>query len=257
MKMNIFKQFIRSLYSPKDISMFRFQGIGKTILYVFFLSFISVIPTIYFLSTAIVSSVEEIQDSIENDFPEFYIEDGQLHSDENKPITINTNNVVIQFDSTGTLTNNDIRANQNTVAMLKDEFIFAAGGQIQTYDYSMLTGVSLSKQEITDYIAAADSFLMIVLPIMAIFIYLFSAGLRFIEVSILALVGLLIKNMLNRKLEYRHTWRMSAYSITLSTVFFTIMASLQTIVPNGAMISWLVGAVILLLSIKEIPQAKK
>ncbi|WP_338024078.1 DUF1189 domain-containing protein [Bacillus mesophilum] len=257
MKMNIFKQFIKSLYSPKDISLFRFQGIGKTILYVFFLTFIAVIPTIYFLSTSIVNSVEEIKNSIENKFPDFYIEDGELHSDENKPITIPADDMTIQFDSTGTLTSADIRSDQNTVALLQDEFVFVAGGQVQTYDYSMLTGMTFSKQEVTEYLAAADSFLVIVLPIMAIFIYLFSAGLRFIEVSILALIGLLIKRMLNRNLQYRHTWRMSAYSVTLSTVFFTVMASLQTVVPNGAMISWLVGVIVLLLAIKEVPQPKK
>ncbi len=236
--------------------MFRFQGIGKTILYVFFLTLISVIPTIYFLSTSIMNSVEEITNSIENEFPDFYIEDGELHSEENKPLTIPGNDMVIQFDSTGTLTSEDIRSDQNTVALLKDEFVFVAGGQVQTYDYSMLTGMTFSKQEITEYLAAADSFLIIVLLIMAIIIYLFSAGLRFIEVSILALIGLLIKNMMNRKLQYRQTWRMSAYSITLSTIFFTIMASLQTVVPNGALISWLVGIVVLLLAIREVPQPK-
>ena len=42
--MNIFKQLIVSLYSPKDIAKFHQQGIGKTILFVFFLTLISV-PT--------------------------------------------------------------------------------------------------------------------------------------------------------------------------------------------------------------------
>ncbi|MFB5662064.1 DUF1189 family protein [Alteribacillus sp. HJP-4] len=50
--MNIFKKFFKSLYSFRTIGSFRFQGIGKTILYVFFLMFIASIPSsIIFTST--------------------------------------------------------------------------------------------------------------------------------------------------------------------------------------------------------------
>ncbi|WP_174881655.1 DUF1189 family protein, partial [Metabacillus niabensis] len=39
--MNIFKQLFTSIYSPRTISTFRFQGIGKTILFVFILTLVS------------------------------------------------------------------------------------------------------------------------------------------------------------------------------------------------------------------------
>ena len=67
--MNIFKQFYKSMYSPKDIAVFRFQGIGKTILYVFFLTLLSLIPAIYYLSSSPISGVDTIQSSLKNELP--------------------------------------------------------------------------------------------------------------------------------------------------------------------------------------------
>lgn len=257
MKMNIFQQLFKSLYSPKDIALFRFQGIGKTILYVFFLTLLSVIPTLYYLNTAIVNSVETMEESLNNDLPDFSIENGELQADIDAPITLNKGDLTIIFDSTGTVNPDTLNKHRTTVALLKDEFVYIGGGQLQTSSYDMLGTAAITKADLTGIISTADSFLVIVLPIMSVIIYLFSSGLRFIEISILALVGLLIKKMLNRNIMYRHTWRMAAYSVTLSTVFFMIMGALQTIVPNGAMISWLVSAIILMLAIKETPLPKK
>ncbi|MDO7488130.1 DUF1189 family protein [Peribacillus frigoritolerans] len=44
---------------------------------------------------------------------------------------------------------------------------------------------------------------------------------------------------------------MSAYSITLATIFFTIMDAFQAMVPFASIISWFVTLMMLYLSIKE------
>lgn len=62
--MNIFKQLFKSLYSPKDIAFYRFQGIGKTILYVFFLTLLSVIPTVYYFSAAVINGLDAAQTAV-------------------------------------------------------------------------------------------------------------------------------------------------------------------------------------------------
>lgn len=256
--MNIFKQFIKSLYSPKDIASFRFQGIGKTILYVFFLTLLSILPTVYFFSFAIVNGINAVEESINIELPDFQIEDGELHSEQNAPITINKDRFTVLFDSTGTIEKSKLSNSDNTIALLKDEFIFTAGGQQQSYSYSMLNNVTITKQDLADFLSSADSMLMIIIPLMAVVIYIFTVGMRFIEVSILALIGLLLKNIMDRKnIQYRHLWRISAYSVTLPTIFFTIMAILKTAVPNGAFINWFVAFMIIFLAIKEIPQPKK
>jgi len=81
--------------------------------------------------------------------------------------------------------------------------------------------------------------------------------MKFIEISIFALFGLMFKNMIGKNLQYRHLWRMAAYSVTLPTIFFTIMAALQTTVLYGFLINWFASLIVLFLAIKEVPKRKQ
>jgi Protein of unknown function (DUF1189) len=251
--MNIFVQFYKSLFSPKDIALYRHQGIGKTILYVFFLTLLSVLPTIFYTGAGIVSGFNAIDKTIDSELPDFEIADGQLHTDEKVPVTINKENFTIIVDSTGTIDPAVLTEGSNMIALLANEVYILAEGQEQRYPYSMLSNGTISKNDLSGFLDSAESLMPIIIPLIGIVIYIFAAGIRFIEISLLALAGLLIKKALSKKLEYRHLWRMSAYSITLPTIFFAIMSALQTTVQNGAIINWLVSLIILLLAIKEVP----
>ncbi|MGG3470014.1 DUF1189 domain-containing protein [Neobacillus pocheonensis] len=255
--MNIFKQFIKSIYSPKDIALFRFQGIGKTILYVFFLSLISVLPSIIFLSTALSTGINSAQSIIKNELPSFSIKNEHLSAKTNVPITINKNDFTVILDPTGTVKAIDVEDEGNAFALLKDEFVFATGGQSETYQYSMVEGINLTKADLLKFIDSISGLKGIIIPVLSIFIYLFSSAASFIEVSVLALIGLMLKNLAGRKLTYRHLWRMAAYSETLPTIFFTIMAAIKTTVPNSFFINWFVVIIVLFLAINEIPRPKK
>ncbi|PLR87606.1 DUF1189 domain-containing protein [Bacillus sp. V33-4] len=251
--MNIFKQFLKSLYSPKDIALFRFQGIGKTILYIFFLTLLSIIPSSYFLSTALIDGVNTARESIEEDMPDFAIENGQLSSEENRPVTINKDGFTIIVDPTGAVSEKDLSNEDNAVALLQNELVLVAGGQDQVHPYSML-GLNLTKNDVTQLLTNLDSMMGILVPVMIVVIYLFSSAIKFVEISILAFFGLMLKNLAGRNLQYRHLWRMAAYSVTLPTIFFAIMGALQTQVPGGFLIHWFVSLLMLYLAIKEIPK---
>ncbi|MFE8703175.1 DUF1189 domain-containing protein [Cytobacillus sp. FJAT-54145] len=253
--MNIFKQLIKSLYSPKDIALFRFQGIGKTILYIFFLTLIAIIPNVSYFSSAIINGIEATQNTINEGIPEFEISNGELTSDQAEPITMEQDNFTIIFDSTGDITLDELEVS-NGLALLKNDFVLVAGGNIDTYSYSLFTDMILTKKDISSLVKSMESLLPIILPILVLTIYIFTAGIKFLEVTILALFGLVLKNIMNLKLQYRHMWRMAAYSVTLPTIFFTIMAALQTPVPNGFLINWFVSTIILYLALKEIPKPK-
>jgi len=254
--MNIFKQLIVSLYSPKDISAFRQQGIGKTILYVFLLTLISLLPTLYFFSTTTINGVNILRDTIQNDLPAFTIENGELLSDKTAPVTINKNDLTILFDSTGTVNQEDARRTTNSIFFLKNELTYTIGGQSQSMPYSMFNNMTITKDDLLELTSSMDSFLPILLPIISVVIYLFSTISKFIGVSFLALIGLALKNMLGKEIKYGRLWRLSAYSVTLPTIFFMIMDSLQTIVPSGFFIYWFVSIIILILVLKEIPSSK-
>lgn len=254
--MSIFNQFFKSIFSPKDIAVFRFQGIGKTILYVFFLTLVAVLPTIFYFSIAVNSSIDSAQKVIENKLPDFSIEDFELKTNEPSPITIVENDTTIIFDGTGSVSKEDIEHSNNSLALLKNEFVLVAGNQVNTYPYSMFTLESISKDELLGLLEKIDQMMYIILPVFFIIIYLFTTAVKFIEVSFLALIGLVLKNLSGRNLQYRQTWRMAAYSVTLPTLFFTIMAAIQTHVPNGFILNWFVGIIVLYLAIKEVPKPK-
>jgi hypothetical protein len=250
--MNIFKQFFVSLFSPKDISTFREQKVGKTILYVFLLSLLSVLPSFYYFSSAITNGFHAFQSTVQQDLPPFTIENGELHSDIKAPLTINKEDVTIIFDSTNTITQENISSSDNTIYFLKNELVYSMAGQSQSMPYNMLGSTAITKEDVLSFIQSANSILPVFIPITCGIIYLFSAAGKFIEVSILALIGLLLKNILGKMLTYGQLWRLSAYSITLPTIFFMVMDALKTVVPSGFFIYWFVSIIILVLSLKEI-----
>lgn len=254
--MNIFKQFYKSTYSPKDIASFRFQGIGKTILYVFFLTFLSILPSIYYLNTMLNEGIDSTKSIINDDIPSFTIENGTLSAETDVPITTDKGDFSIIVDPTGVITNEDVEDKDNAIALLKNEITVAAGGRIDSYSYSMMEGLTLTKEDFIDIVDTVDGMKGIIIPVISIFMFLVSSAVSFIEVSILAWIGLLLKNLAGRSINYRHLWRMAAYSVTLPTVFFTIMSALNTPVPNSFYINWFVEIIILFLALKELPNEK-
>jgi hypothetical protein len=251
--MNIFTQIAKSIYSPKVITESRFQGIGKTILFVFFLTLISIFPVVYYMSVGISEAVGSVKQSIQEDLPSFKIEEGVLQSDLKAPLTIKNGNFTLIFDPTGAIDQGELTGMNANVAMLKEEIVLAAGGETNAVPYSLFSSEMMTKDDLISLVDTAESSLPVLLGLLFIVVYVFSSGMKFIEVSLLALFGLLLKNLAGRKLQYRHLWRMAAYSTTLPTIFFTIMAFLKTEVPFSFSVNWFVASMMLLLAIKEIP----
>jgi hypothetical protein len=255
--MNVFTQLYKSLYSPKDIAKYRCQGIGKTILFIFLLSLISILPSILFISTSIINGIESARSVINDELPSFSIKNGLLSADTNVPVTINKQHFTVILDPTGAVTSKELSGSDNTFAILKNEFLFAAGGKAETYAYSMLNGEKLTSRDLLRFIDMLNGIKVIVIPIIALFLYLFTSAANFIEISVLAFIGLALKNLAGRNLNYRQLWRMAAYSETLPVMFFTIMSAMKTVVPYSFFINWFTVLIVLFAAINEIPKPKK
>jgi maltodextrin utilization protein YvdJ len=254
--MNIFQQLFKSMYSPKDISRFRFQGIGKTILFLFFLALVSIIPASYYLISFTNNAIEGVTESLKEDLPSFTIQNGELSSDNKEPIEIERDQYTFLFDSTGTVTEGDLDNNENMIALLKDKFVIVNAGSVQSSPYSMVSGLNVTNEDILDFVKSAESLKYIFIPVMIIVLYLTTSASLFLKVTIFALIGLLLANMLNRKLPYRQSWRITAYSVTLSTIFLMLMGLFQIGIPGSFLLDWFVICIMLYLSIKEIPKRK-
>ncbi|MED3690598.1 DUF1189 domain-containing protein [Peribacillus butanolivorans] len=253
--MNIFKQLWVSLYSPKDIASFQNQGIGKTILFVFLLSLVAFLPSAFYFGTMVVDGIDAMHETVSEDLPEFEIKNGTLTSESSEPFILNKNGYQIFVDGSGTLTPEDVGSKADeAIALLKSELVFVSGGNVQTSPYSLLEG---NNQDISIWLDSVDSVLPIILSLLLLILYLFTACGTFIKVTILAAFGLLFKSTLGRSLAYRHLWRISAYSITLSTIFFTIMDIFKANVPFASLLSWFVTLIMMYLSIKETSAVKE
>jgi hypothetical protein len=254
--MNLFQQLYKSIYSPKDIVAFRFQGIGKTIRYVFLLALISILPTTVQFITFASSSLQSVKESLETEFPSFSIENGSLSSEENQPLIVEKEGLNIIFDSTGEIEEDELEPDGNTVAFLEKHLVVINDGNRQSNSYSAFSEFSVTDEVIIDVIDSILSLRWILLPAALLILYLFASGLMFLKVTIFAMIGVLIANLIKRNINYRQSFRITAYSTTVSTLFFTLMKLLQTSIAAAPILDWFVLMVIMYLSIKEIPRPK-
>ena len=255
--MSVFKQFYKSVYSPRDISSYRFQGIGKTILFIFLLSLLSMLPTGYFITSDLTNGISYLEDIFQEDLPEFKIENGKLISSSTEPFTIRSDDFTFILDSTGTITSRDVESYLYTIALLQDELIIYSNANLQTFDYTMVEDMVITDNDIRSFFNTFQSALPILIPMILLMLYIMVSGLKFIEVTLIGLIGLLLKNIVGVNLRFRHTWIIAAYSVTISTVFFTIMEAVRAQVPYAAFLNWAVSVFVLYLAFKEIPKRKK
>lgn len=254
--MKIFNHFIKSLYSPSIIARLRFQGVGKAIGYVFFLILLTSIPLGIAFSLSFKNGIEEFKQSMDKEIPSFTLQNGELKSDLKKPIIHNDSSQTFIFDTTGKIKEDDVRGYSNAIAILQKRALVTTGGETQEIVYDTLGDLQLSKKDVSGWIDKLNELLPILLPILFLIIYIFTVASKFIGVTVLAVIGLLLQNFSHRNLTYKHLWVMSAYAVTLPTVFFAIMELLKTNVPFDFPIYWIVASILLHLSIKETPEPK-
>jgi hypothetical protein len=255
--MSFLKQLYKSLYAPREISRYRFQKIGRTIIYIFLLSFLSVIPTSIHLHNIITTEFGFIKEVVEAEVPDFTIENGQLQTSGNEPLIKEGDNVTFVFDPNETTIENSSLQHDDGIFFLKDKVISNIQGQKETFSYSSLDGIVITKQDIVDFIQTAENIYPIVLAVLVLILFLSGSFTTFIGVTLLGLAGMFLAREMNRKLNYKQIWTLSAYSVTIPTIFFMIMDFLNTAVPQSFIIFTAVSILVLYLTMKEVPASKK
>jgi hypothetical protein len=255
--MNLFKQVAASLSSPNKIALFRFQSIGKTIAYVFFLTLIAVLPTAFFLSSGVLNSADILRDMLAEEVPDFMIADGVLQTDAVEPIIARDGQTLFVFDPLGSGIHDQSGDYQHTVRVLRDKFILTVHDEVYSYSYDLLQGVPLSKETIISYLNSWENGLIIIVCLMISGLYILAAGSKFIGITFFACLGLIAAKMLNRNMTYKSIWTLAAYSGTWTTIFFTVTTFISFQLPADMIWQWLLTGTILLLAIKHVPARKK
>jgi hypothetical protein len=254
--MNVFKQFIKSLYSTQDMATFRFQKIGKTIGYVFILMLIASIPLAIQITSFINTSIAGLNEVVQSEIPDFELKNGKLTSQIEEPITREADGMYFIFDTTDSVTRDDINEYDDAVAFYSDHLIIKSMTSVDEVRYESFGAVTLTKEDVSMFADQLSEIAPIAIPIMIIIAYLFFTALKFIGVTVLALIGLIVRNIAKRNLSYRQLWMLSAYAVTIPTIFFAIIDLLEIIVPFSLALYWFVAILVLYLVVKKVPASK-
>ncbi|OIJ16729.1 hypothetical protein BKP37_05730 [Anaerobacillus alkalilacustris] len=251
--MNIFQQFFKSIYSPQTVAKFRNQGIGKTILYVFVLMLISVSVSAIQLGTGISNTVNNFQVALKTDIPDFELKNSVLTSELVEPLFITIDGEQFIFDTTGSLTIRDIEQNHTHVlALLETEAVFITEGITESFRYREFGNLNFTKEQVEEITSSVINLLPLIIAVVVLILYFFLTAMKFIGVFFLSFIALLIRKKLNLILPYKKVWILSAYAVTLPTIFFTITDALYIFIPFSFTLYWVVALIMIYLIFKEL-----
>lgn len=254
--MNLLKQWYKSLYSPRDIARLRFQSIGKTIFYLFFLSLISIIPPSIYNSIEISHALKSVDELAESTLPDFKIEHGKLFTSIERAEKYKNLDTTILFDPTGIWSSENLEEYGRSFGFFSNEFAYHSNGKTKTLPYDILGEFSLTKDTLMKYLHTINGILPIILFLIILTTFLFVASLKFIEISILSFFGLILSRLIANQIPYRRLWVVSAFSITLAVTFSTIMSALSITIISSYFFYWLISIIMLFLTLREVPIRK-
>ncbi|HEY4551696.1 MAG TPA: DUF1189 family protein [Bacillaceae bacterium] len=145
------------------------------------------------------------------------------------------------------------------------KFRFLGIGKIIQYIFllmlfSAVPGIleSIGKNELTmeEALLTESGAKWIMLPLFSFFTYIFHAGFGFIKISVFAYAGVGFARMLERKVPYRQSWRIAAFSLTLPTILSGLLTLAGIDIPGANYADWAIILVILYASIKAVPKPK-
>jgi hypothetical protein len=253
--MSIFSQFIKSFYSTKHIASYRFQKIGKTMLYVFFLSLLVALPMIYHTYSLANQQMQFFKEVAKEEVPDFEIKNGVLETNNPTQIVKERPTSTFIFDPNVTEIPSTYKNNLFTVAILKDKAIMNTFGNGWEVSYDTLTE-TVTKQTMENYFQIIEDMKPVLLVVIILLTYLSACFVQFFYTTIFAALGLLLKGP--HRFTYKNVWNMTAYAMTIPAVFFIIMDAFMISIPFPHFLLYsFVTMMILFFTIREIPTPKK
>lgn len=253
--MNIFQQFLKSLYSPKTIARFRFQGIGKTILYIFVMMFLVSIPlaitnTNSFMKLAKLG-IEKLETA-----PEFQFKDDSLLMESKEPFIEAEDDFLLVIDSTNSISIEEANNYSTAIFLFEKELITYEYGKVNQYSYSQFGNLSLKKEDFIKLMKTLHSLLPLFIPIFLVILYLTTTALKFIGITVLATIGLVLLNIVKVRLNYKQLWVLAAYAVTLPTALLNVLEAFIPILPYTFILYWGIAIYIMYVVLSNIPKPK-
>ncbi|MBB6454288.1 ABC-type multidrug transport system fused ATPase/permease subunit [Salirhabdus euzebyi] len=252
MKVNLFKQFLYSLYDFKKVSAFRMQKMGRTIAYIFLFMLIVSIPFALSYSIQTSSALNKIQTTNFTDIPDFAIQEEKLQAEEQYV----GDYFVVKPESDETIASVQETLDEGIV-LLEDKALLITKVLSFEFPYTAFGSDNMTKDEIIQFIDDINTNKYFIISIYLLIYYVFSTGVKFIEITLLALIGLFIKSRLKKNIQYRHVWILTAYAITLPSLIISFIDGIQLSIPYAGVAFWALGSFLLYKIISYIPTPKK
>lgn len=223
------------------------DGLPKAIFYfvklVAIFAIISCLGTIYQLNKVVSESVNYLQ----NDFPEFYYQEGILEIKSDTPIEFAGNEqfgkIIVdtkqEDEQQINIYINQITESGDGAVILKDKVILKTEAVLGTtnYNYAELFGQmginSFDKEDVINFINSSQMIGLYASVFLMMFIYTFI--IYFLNlltyVIFISIFGCLANLITKLRMRYVAVFNMSVYAITLSTILFMIYVGINIFVP--------------------------
>ncbi|PSL42308.1 uncharacterized protein DUF1189 [Salsuginibacillus halophilus] len=254
--MNVFQKFFYSLYRPDIIGRLRFQGIGKTIGFVFFLMLLTQIPAAVTFAVSTATTVTQAEEALNEELPSFAISGGTLETEQEEAYIQELDEGRMIIDPERELSEAEWIAEDNSIVLLDTKGFVVTDGERQTITYEQLGDVNLSDEDIAGFADTFSSLLWLFIPIVLVGIYVFTSGMKFVGITVLSLFGLIFRRFVSTRLNYKNIWVMAAYTVTLPTITLAFIDVLAPGVPFTFWLYWVLAITMFALVFRKLPVPK-
>ena len=249
--MNVFQEMALSIYSYRSYQQFLKNKNGKVFGYGVLLMLIYFTIVMVFPSFIGPNSIFEWKKSLQEDVPEFKLEDGILWTED--VIEVSTSISYIYADTTPGYTAQyspemaqNFRHYNNVIIMDSQKAVLKNNGQWQTVYFSDL-GLEFEKEDLTYFLP----WLYVIYNIILVFIYVGMTALFFFGVLFVALIGMIIAAGMNVRLTFGQLYLLGIYSRTLPIIVKALVSFLPFDIPFFWVLNFGLSAVILALAINK------
>lgn len=255
--MNILQQFARSLYSSNFIAAIRFQKFGKTFRYILLLTSLSLIPIIIVAVQMWNSDIPKVLTTIQKEIPAFTVSNGELKMNELETFNVYNEYFFFSIDGKDEITENSLANYTFSIVFKEKELIISTGDSVNKVLYSTFNNITFNEKTVSSYIDTAQTMIPLLLFVFFIIFFIIQLLGKFLDVLILAAFAVLFAKSVQKRGTYMQFISLSAYALTISSLFFAIMNSINIDVVWGGYVYWGVNFVVMLLAINSMPKPKK
>lgn len=225
--MNLFQRFIKSITDFKSYKIFKEESMKKSIIYGLVIAIVFGIVANVYPAIVSLNYSEKIEPIIENKVPDFKIKDGKLIIEGDKQEEFEANGITVKFDPKDQWKNN-FNNIENGILLYSDGItVRKDNNEVLNKKYSEVYTSEIDSSIIKEVIKYRKPIIIIGYVMMAIG---FSIGF-FILALIVSLIGILIKNSIGYKCDFKTLYKLSLYCLTLAVVINALGSIMMVKIP--------------------------